>query len=265
MKYLIIEASPRNGYSNVYAQKFSELVLAKNHSFEIVRIKDLRVEPCVGCNACLKNGEEYCPFFKDNIKDLHAKMVGADVIVYFIPNYSLNVPGKLKVVFDRLAFIFHRPRLFGRSSICFVTQGVYGGNKVVKYVDELMGFWGCNIIKGSTLKGDLDAKIAIKDEKVLLERFNKTIEKIDRQLGANRFPSPSLFKLIIYRMTRSSMKYFSEATIVDKKYYEDKGWNTADYYYKTKLNVCKKTVGRIIDRMIYAMARKELRKTAGSN
>ncbi len=263
MKYLIIEASPRNGLSQVYARRFSELVLENNHSYEIVRVRDLQVELCIGCNACLKNGEEYCPFVRDDIGHLHDKMVDADAIVYFTPNYSLNVPGKLKMVFDRLAFIFHRPRLFGKSSLCFVTQGVYGGNKVLRYVDELMGFWGCNIVRGSVLKGSLDYKKEIGNEKEILDIFSKAIGKIDKQLGSKRYPSPSLFKLIIYRMTRSSMRYFSEATDVDKKYYEEKGWNTSDYYYKTKLNFLKKIMGKTIDRMIYGMAKKERLRLSG--
>ena len=259
MKYVIIEASPRNGFSQVYAQKFSELLAARNHAYEIVRIRDLQVEQCIGCNACLKKGEAYCPLCKDDIHNLHDKILDADAIVFFTPNYSLNVPGKLKSVFDRLAFIFHRPRLFGKSSLCFVTQGVYGGNKVIKYVDELMGFWGCNIVAGSILKGSLDTGMGkdISSEDAILEKFNKAIEKIDSQYSTKRYPPPSMFKLIIYRMTRSSMKYFSEATDADKKYYEENGWNTADYYYKTKLNVFKKIVGKIMDRMIYGMAKKD--------
>jgi hypothetical protein len=61
--------------------------------------------------------------------------------VYFLGN------GINEELMDLLAFVFHRPRFFGKAFLAFVTQGIYGGNSVVKYLEKVGGFWGFNVVK----------------------------------------------------------------------------------------------------------------------
>jgi hypothetical protein len=41
----------------------------------------------------------------------------------------------MKIFLDRLGFVFHRPRFFGKAFTSIVAQGIYGGNKIVGYLD----------------------------------------------------------------------------------------------------------------------------------
>jgi FMN-dependent NADH-azoreductase len=59
----------------------------------------------------------------------------SDGIVLATPNYSFQVSGLMKVFLDRLGFAFHRPRFHGKAFTSIVTQGIFGGGKVVKYLD----------------------------------------------------------------------------------------------------------------------------------
>ena len=58
----------------------------------------------------------------------------------------------MKVFLDRFGFLFHRPRYFGKTFTSIVAQGVYGGNKIVKYFNFIGKALGFNVVKGSCIK-----------------------------------------------------------------------------------------------------------------
>ncbi len=65
------------------------------------------------------------------------------------PNYSFQVSATTKIFLDRFGFMFHRPRYFGRTFTNIVSQGIYGGEKIVSYLDFAGGGLGFNTVKGS--------------------------------------------------------------------------------------------------------------------
>ncbi len=102
--------------------------------YEIVVLSDYRIGTCRGCKLCLNKGEEFCPL-KDDRDVLIEKMQSSDGVVFASPNYSFQVSAFMKIFLDRLGFVFHRPRFFGKTFTDIVVQGVYGGRKTVKYLD----------------------------------------------------------------------------------------------------------------------------------
>lgn len=52
------------------------------------------------------------------------------------------------------------------------------------------------------------------------------------------------------------MKYFDEALEPDKKYYENNGWFTSDYYYPVHIGIFIRLIGVFVDFMIKKMAKK---------
>src|SRR5512136_3026396 len=115
---------------------------------ELVTLNDYQIGTCRGCRLCFDRGEETCPM-KDDRDVLIGKIMASDGVVLASPNYSFQVSGALKVFLDRLGFVFHRPRFFGKAYTSIVTQGIYGGPKVVKYLDFVGGGLGFNVVKGS--------------------------------------------------------------------------------------------------------------------
>jgi len=103
MNILILSGSPRKGgNTELLAEAFARGV-AKHHHVEIVSVRDYKVNPCSGCNACFKtNG--ICAQ-KDDMGMIYEKMSQADMLVIASPVYFYGISAQLKTVIDR----FHNP------------------------------------------------------------------------------------------------------------------------------------------------------------
>jgi multimeric flavodoxin WrbA len=211
---------------------------------EIVRLSDYQLERCRGCKACCDKGEEYCPL-KDDRDVLIEKMMASDGVVFATPNYSFQVSAIMKTFLDKLGFVFHRPRFFGKTFTSIVAQGVYGGKKIVNYLDFVGRGLGFNTVNGSCIT-------------TLEPMTEKQQQKIDRTLAAHarryyaqlekpRYPVPSLFALFFFRMARTRMQVMLDESFRDYVYYKDKGWFEADFYYPTRLGPLKRGAGRLFD------------------
>ncbi|HYF91291.1 MAG TPA: flavodoxin family protein [Symbiobacteriaceae bacterium] len=93
---------------------------------------DHRLATCRGCKVCFGKGGEFCPL-KDDRDVLFDKIMASDGVVFASPNYSFQVSAILKLFLDILGFVFHRPRFFGKTFTSIVTQGFFGGGKIVRY------------------------------------------------------------------------------------------------------------------------------------
>ena len=98
---------------NAVRQFLSSLESLGDIESEIVRLSECKLEICRGCKLCIVKGEEFCQF-KDDRDMLIQKMMASDGVVFASPNYSFQVSGIMKGFLDRLGFVFHRPRFFGK-------------------------------------------------------------------------------------------------------------------------------------------------------
>jgi multimeric flavodoxin WrbA len=238
----------------------TELFLQKLQSFgdieyEIVQLCDYNLKPCKGCIVCMDKGEEFCPL-KDDRDKLIDKMLISDGVIFASPNYSFHVSALMKLFLDRLGFILHRPRFFGKTFTSIVAQGIYGGSKIVKYFNFIGGALGFNVVKGC----------CINSLEPMTEKGRKKIEKIiDRQsrkfytqLIKKEYPTPSIFELMIFRMARTSRKIMLNADFRDYAYCMENGWFESDYYYPANLNLVKKMIGRLFDMIATKIVRNNL-------
>ena len=216
--------------------------------YEIVRLSDYNLEICKGCKLCLDKGEELCPL-KDDRDKLIEKMINSDGVIFASPNYSFQLSGLMKVFLDRLGFIFHRPRFFGKTFTSIVTQGVYRGKEIVKYFDFIGDGLGFNVIKGSCLK-TLEP-MTEKGQKKNDKKIDKQSKRFYTKLIKQEYPIPSIFKLMIFRMARTSMKLMLNEDFRDYTFYRENGWFDSEYYYPVKLDPLKKLIGKIFD-MVYS-------------
>ncbi len=134
--------------------------------FEYVFLKDADLKECRGCGACLEKGEEFCPL-KDEKTDIFQKMVYADRVIFASPVYSLQVTALLKNRLDRLAYVFHRPCFFHKTFMPIVTQGVYGVEGVLKYLDKVARFWGFKPCPGLGLTVAWEKHCRLNSEKLI--------------------------------------------------------------------------------------------------
>ena len=104
MSILIISGSPRKGgNTELLAEAFAKGA-AKHHHVEIVSVRDYKVNPCLGCNACFKSEANTCAQ-KDDMTVIYEKMSQADMLVIASPVYFYSIRAQLKAVIDR----FHNP------------------------------------------------------------------------------------------------------------------------------------------------------------
>jgi len=220
---------------------------------EILALTDYRVETCRGCKNCFRKGEEFCPL-KDDRDVLIEKMTASDGVVFATPNYSYQVSSIMKTFLDRLGFVFHRPRFFGKTFTSIVAQGIYGGSKIVKYLDFVGMALGFNVVKGTctTALDPMSEKERGKIDSIVAGHSRRFLAGLSRP----QYPVPTLFKVVAFRAARTSMRVMLDETSRDFTYYRDKGWFEADYYYPTRMGVLKRATGRLVDAIAARMTSK---------
>ena len=247
MKVTAFIGSARKKHTYRAAENFLQnLHSLGNIEYEIVRLSDYNLETCKGCKLCLDKGEELCPLQDDRDK-LIEKMMNSDGVIFASPNYSFQVSALMKLFLDRLGFVFHRPRFFGKTFTSIVAQGIYGGKDIVKYFNFIGNGLGFNVVKGSCIT-TLEP-ITEKGQKKIDEIIDQQSKKFYAKLIKKEYPTPSLFKLMIFRMSRSSIKIMLNENYKDYTYYKEKGWFESDYFYPVRLNPLKKLTGKFFDIM----------------
>jgi len=234
-------------------QLMSHLQRLGDVDFEIVHLADYRIELCLGCKLCFEKGEEACPH-EDDRDVLIEKISASDGVIFATPSYMFQVSALMKALIDRLAFIGHRPRFFGRSFTSVVTQGLFGGGKIVKYIDFVGACLGFKTVRGACITAlePMTEREAQKIDKILA----KQSKRFHRNLMGPGNPAPSLMMLMGFRVGRASMRTNLNRSSLDYRYYEEHGWFRSDYYYPTRLGPLKKLVGALFDLIGTRMARK---------
>jgi len=104
MNILILSGSPRKGgNTDLLVEAFVKGASPK-HTVEVVSVHDIKVAPCLGCNACFPNTSHTC-IQKDDMTTIYGKMDKADMLVIASPVYFFGLSAQLKAVIDR----FHNP------------------------------------------------------------------------------------------------------------------------------------------------------------
>lgn len=263
MKILVIFGSHRRtGQTMKVCQLFeSEVKKLIDADFEYVILQDANLQMCVGCAQCLPKGEGVCPHKDDDRDKILEKMKQADGIVLATPNYAFNVTNIMKNFFDRTAFIFHRPRFFHKVFTGIVTQGIYGGEKILKYLKSVGSFWGGITVPGINLTlqsgaaYDLSVPWNEKEKASVAKATKKLAQNFVKALKGNRSPQPKWFNFFVFRMARSHHKHAGDDN-KDFNYYKEKGWFESDYFYPVKLGMARKIIGKVLDALSKRMALK---------
>lgn len=221
--------------------------------FEYLFLKDYRLEYCRGCKLCFNKGEQYCPL-KDDRDVLIEKMSNADGIIFATPNYAFHVSAPMKNLLDRLAFVFHRPRFFGKTFTAIVNQGIFGGNSIVKYLSNMGRNFGFRVTKGCVLN-TLEPRSGAAQQKFTRE-IKKASARFYKELMHTTPPVPSFVRLLMFRMSRTTIKSTLNDKYLDYRHYKEQGWFELDYYYQVSLGFIKKTAGHVFDRLGQRIAKR---------
>lgn len=256
LKLIAFVGSARKKHTHNAVQTFLKLIEQNIPEIpiesEIINLYAYDIQTCKGCKVCFDKGEEDCPL-KDDRNKLIQKILDSDGIIFASPVYSFQVASIMKIFIDRCAYLFHRPRLFGKTFTSIVTQGTFGGKDIIKYLSFIGDTMGCNVVKGSLIKSlePMTEKGTDRNHKVL----KKLSMKFALQLKNPNLKSPSLLKLMIFRLSRSSMGAMLDDKYKDFRYYKEQGWFESDFYYPVKLNPLKRVFGYLADHLGKSMAK----------
>ena len=147
MKILTIHGSPHTTRSTT--RKLAGFVLEgaaeAGAETEMIDLCDLRVTPCIACDACSLNG--VC-VNDDDVPSIIERMKEADGIVFASPVYIDNVSGQMKIFFDRLADAIHYQLLAGKYGCSVATTHTSGGEEVVAYQNHVLNYLGVIAVGG---------------------------------------------------------------------------------------------------------------------
>ena len=128
MTLLIINGSPRKkGLISQMLRIFHEQAIATGIEVTEVYANDLQIKPCMGCMAC--RSKQHCVLPEDDAQRVLTLIQQADAIVIGAPCYWGNIPGQLKLLFDRIVYgmmrdtpRFPEPLMKGKRLVCISTS-----------------------------------------------------------------------------------------------------------------------------------------------
>ncbi len=182
---------------------------------------------------------------KDDRDVLLEKLHGSDGVILATPCYSFQVTALMKNLLDRLAFVHHRPQFNGKDFTSLVTYGIFGGASIVKYLETMGENFGFRVARGCSLMtlGPMTERRQRRNSQKIEKASRRFYQELIRQTP----PTPSFFRLLIFRLSRTSLKLVRDKQSRDYCFYKEKGWFESDYYYAVHLGFSKKLAGRFFD------------------
>ena len=99
-KIIVISTSLRHGSnSDMLADQFIDGAKSAGNDVEKISLVGKNIQFCKGCMACQKLGR--CTI-KDDVNDIMAKVLQADVVVWATPIYYYEMSGQMKTLIDRM-------------------------------------------------------------------------------------------------------------------------------------------------------------------
>ena len=99
-RVVVISTSLRHGSnSDMLADKFAEGARAAGNDVEKISLSQKDIQFCKGCLGCQKLGR--C-VIGDDVNDIMAKVLQADVVCWATPIYYYAMSGQMKTLIDRM-------------------------------------------------------------------------------------------------------------------------------------------------------------------
>ena len=141
-KILILNASPRaNGNISQFLSIIQQECEAGGAEVTAIRVQDLQVAPCKACMKCRSSLQ--CILPPDDAQRVLALIKQCDSLVVGAPCYWGNMPGTLKLLFDRMVY-----GMMGENSLA-IPKPLHKGKKCV-LVSASSTMWPFNLLANQT-------------------------------------------------------------------------------------------------------------------
>ena len=170
-RVIVISTSLRHGSnSDMLADSFVEGALAAGNEVEKISLTGKDIQFCRGCFACQQLGR--C-VINDDVNDMMAKVLEADVIAWATPIYYYEMSGQMKTLIDRMNAMY--PLDYKFRDVYLLTTAAEDEEDTPKRAEAgLKGWIECypkSRLAGTLFCGGVNAPNEIKGNNKLQEAF----------------------------------------------------------------------------------------------
>lgn len=170
-KVIVISTSLRHGSnSDMLADKFVEGAKSVGNEVEKISLVGKDIQFCKGCLACQKLGK--C-VIKDDVNDIMAKVLEADVVTWVTPIYYYEMSGQMKTLIDRMNAMY--PLNYKFRDVYLLTTAAEDEEETPKRAEMgLMGWIECfskSRLAGTLFCGGVNTPREIEGNVKLKEAF----------------------------------------------------------------------------------------------
>ena len=170
-KVIVISTSLRGGSnSDMLADRFIDGARAAGNDVEKISLVGKNIQFCKGCLGCQKLGR--C-VIKDDVNDIMAKVLKADVICWATPIYYYEMSGQMKTLIDRMNAMY--PLDYQFRDVYLLTTAAENEEQTPKRAESgLTGWIECfpkSRLAGTLFCGDVNDAREIEGNPKLDEAF----------------------------------------------------------------------------------------------
>ena len=190
MNILIINGSPRKkGLISQMLGIMQEETEQRGDKVQMIYTNDLSIKPCMGCMVCRTKLK--CSIAEDDSQRVLKMLQEADAVIMGAPCYWGNIPGQMKLLFDRIVYgmmrdtpRFPEPLMKGKKCILISTcttpwpwnilfKQSHGAIRAMREICRYSGFKiVATIERGGTV---MHPQLSEKDK----QKCRKTIQRIN--------------------------------------------------------------------------------------
>lgn len=170
-RVVVISTSLRHGSnSDMLADKFAEGARAAGNDVEKISLSQKDIQFCKGCLGCQKLGR--C-VIGDDVNDIMAKVLQADVVCWATPIYYYEMSGQMKTLIDRMNAMYKQDYQF--RDVYMLTTAADDDEQTPKRAEAgLTGWTDCypkSRLAGTLFCGGVDEARAIEGSAKLREAY----------------------------------------------------------------------------------------------
>ena len=136
-KVVVISTSLRAGSnSQALAEQFAEGAKDAGNEVEFISLRGEEIKFCLGCLACQKLGA--C-VIKDDVNDIMAKVLEADVVCWATPIYYYEMSGQMKTIIDRMNAMY--PKNYRFRDVYLLTTAAENEDETPKRAEMGLTGW----------------------------------------------------------------------------------------------------------------------------
>jgi len=255
MKILaIIGTTRKKGDSYHLIQQIeTRMNLIEPVEFKYLYLSDIPLGYCLGCCNCFFKGEELCSK-RALTAGIEAEMLDADGVILAAPVYAHQVTALMKNYIDHFSYFFHRPRFFDKVALVLSPTGSSGLRETLKYLRFTANGWGFYVVGSLGVVSGAFKNDAVYRGKII-NQIDQTARQMLQFIKTKKRPAPNLYQLMFFRGMRLKAKY----NPCDRKYWEDHGWLSQNYFMKRSVNPVTLLLANILERIMDVMYRKMAR------